>query len=167
MGYENNNEVVSLQLGNGSSSGGKSCKKPVIKALPVVTSVNAQGVTSTGPGGISNLTGNGKHHQLPNGRSSSSSSSRRNSRRRDTCARGHVNSLWSVWYGIIAVGFQAYIAVRCTRRFIGKCLSTHLLFCFLFKILFNVFSLCLQRTCLCLGQRTPHLRRSSCTPVWH
>ncbi|XP_008202989.1 protein tincar isoform X3 [Nasonia vitripennis] len=114
MGYENNNEVVSLQLGNGSS-GGKACKKPVIKALPVVTSVNAQGVTSTGPGGISNLTGNGKHH-LPNGRFSSSS---RRGRRRESCARGHLNSLWSVWYGIIAVGFQAYIAFRCTRRFIA------------------------------------------------
>ena len=94
MGYENNNDV-----------GQAKCKKG-LKPLPVVTSVNAAGITTTGANGV-------RSRSLKSGQG-------RQRKRETTCGRGHVNSLWSVWYGIIAVGFQAYIAVRCTRRFIGE-----------------------------------------------
>lgn len=86
MGYENNNEVNQAK-----------CKKP-LKQLPVVTNVNASGVTTAGK-------------------------TRRSSRatqRRGFCPRLHVNSLWSVWYGVIAVALQAYIATRCAKRFVGE-----------------------------------------------
>ncbi|XP_023246352.1 protein tincar [Copidosoma floridanum] len=95
MGYENNNDVHNhhhYHHHHQHQAGSGKLKKPV-KALPVVTSVNAAGATS------------------------SSASSR--PKRRGVCGRGHVNSLWSVWYGIIAVAFQAYIAARCIRRFIA------------------------------------------------
>ncbi|XP_043481058.1 protein tincar isoform X3 [Leptopilina heterotoma] len=69
------------------------CKKP-LKPLPVVTSVNASGVTTA-----------------------TRSRKSRQSQKRESCTRFHVNSLWSVWYGIIAVTLQAYIATRCVKRF--------------------------------------------------
>lgn len=90
MGYENNNEVNQAK-----------CKKP-LKTLPVVSSVNASGVTT-----------------IPAVTSKSRKSSRI-SRKQESCHRGHVNSLWSVWYGILAVSLQAYVATRCARRFVGK-----------------------------------------------
>ncbi|XP_011690592.1 PREDICTED: protein tincar [Wasmannia auropunctata] len=71
------------------------CKKP-LKPLPVVSSISSGGVT----------TSTGK----PSKRA-------RRSTRKESCIRGHVNSLWSVWYGILAVAFQAYIAMRYARRF--------------------------------------------------
>ncbi|XP_025155773.1 protein tincar [Harpegnathos saltator] len=70
------------------------CKKP-LKPLPVVSSISSSGVTTT----------------------SSKSKKARKSARKESCIRGHVNSLWSVWYGILAVAFQAYIAMRYARRF--------------------------------------------------
>ncbi|XP_018367019.1 PREDICTED: protein tincar isoform X2 [Trachymyrmex cornetzi] len=70
------------------------CKKP-LKPLPVVSSISSGGVTTT--------TGKSKRA--------------RKSTRKESCIRGHVNSLWSVWYGIVAVAFQAYIAMRYARRF--------------------------------------------------
>ncbi|KAL0129752.1 hypothetical protein PUN28_001779 [Cardiocondyla obscurior] len=70
------------------------CKKP-LKPLPVVSSISSGGVTTS--------TGKSKRA--------------RRSTRKESCIRGHVNSLWSVWYGILAVGFQAYIAMRYARRF--------------------------------------------------
>lgn len=73
------------------------CKKP-LKPLPVVSSISSGGVTTS--------TGKSKRA--------------RKSTRKDSCIRGHVNSLWSVWYGILAVAFQAYIAMRYARRFAGK-----------------------------------------------
>lgn len=85
MGYENNNDVNQAK-----------CKKP-LKPLPVVSSINSSGVTTT-----------------------SKSKKARRSTRKESCIRGHVNSLWSVWYGILAVAFQAYIAMRYARRFAGK-----------------------------------------------
>ncbi|XP_015592220.1 protein tincar isoform X2 [Cephus cinctus] len=84
MGYENNNEVNQAK-----------CKKP-LKPLPVVTSVNATGVTSTS--------------KVRRSRAPS---------KRESCIRGHVNSLWSVWYGVLAVALQAYIAIRCAKRFVA------------------------------------------------
>lgn len=86
MGYENNNDVNQAK-----------CKKP-LKPLPVVSSINSGGVTTT----------TGKLKRT------------RKSTRKESCIRGHVNSLWSVWYGIVAVAFQAYIAMRYARRFAGK-----------------------------------------------
>ncbi|XP_018400021.1 PREDICTED: protein tincar [Cyphomyrmex costatus] len=70
------------------------CKKP-LKPLPVVSSISSGGVTTT----------TGKSKRV------------RKSTRKESCIRGHVNSLWSVWYGIVAVAFQAYIAMRYARRF--------------------------------------------------
>ncbi|XP_043289073.1 protein tincar isoform X2 [Venturia canescens] len=89
MGYENNNEVNQAK-----------CKKP-LKTLPVVSSVNASGVTT-----IPAIT-------------SKSRKSTRISRKQESCHRGHVNGLWSVWYGIIAVSLQAYVATRCAKRFVA------------------------------------------------
>ncbi|XP_035719974.1 protein tincar-like isoform X2 [Vespa mandarinia] len=85
MGYENNNEVNQAK-----------CKKP-LKPLPVMSSINSSGVTTTCTG--------------------KSSKKVRNSRKKESSVRGHVNSLWSVWYGILAVAFQTYIAMRYARRF--------------------------------------------------
>lgn len=73
------------------------CKKP-LKPLPVVSSISSSGIT----------TNTGKSKKA------------RKSVRKESCIRGHVNSLWSVWYGILAVAFQAYIAMRYARRFAGK-----------------------------------------------
>ncbi|KAK1130276.1 hypothetical protein K0M31_018414 [Melipona bicolor] len=69
------------------------CKKP-LKPLPIVSSINSSGITTT------NKT---KKPRRP--------------ARRNSCIRGHVNSLWSVWYGVLAVAFQAYIGLRYTKRF--------------------------------------------------
>ncbi|KAK6635579.1 hypothetical protein RUM44_000832 [Polyplax serrata] len=41
---------------------------------------------------------------------------RRSSR---TCLKAHLNSLWSVWYGVCLTAFQAYLAAQCGRRFLG------------------------------------------------
>jgi hypothetical protein len=101
MGYENNNDVNQAK-----------CRKS-LKALPVVASVNAAGVTSTGIGNGNIVNAGRSRKPIPR-------TTLVMSRKRESCSRGHVNSLWSVWYGIVAVIFQAYIAVRCTRRFIGK-----------------------------------------------
>ncbi|XP_050449533.1 protein tincar isoform X2 [Cataglyphis hispanica] len=70
------------------------CKKP-LKPLPVVSSVSSSGVTT----------------------SATKSKKARKPTRKESCIRGHVNSLWSVWYGILAVAFQAYIAMRYAKRF--------------------------------------------------
>ncbi|XP_052121070.1 protein tincar [Frankliniella occidentalis] len=35
------------------------------------------------------------------------------------CLRTHVNSLWSVWYGVIATALQTYVALQAARRFLG------------------------------------------------
>ncbi|XP_054258919.1 protein tincar [Macrosteles quadrilineatus] len=34
------------------------------------------------------------------------------------CCRAHLNTLWSVWYGVSAVGLQAYIAFQSALRFL-------------------------------------------------
>lgn len=73
------------------------CKKP-LKPLPVVSSISSSGVTT----------------------SATKSKKARRPMRKESCPRGHVNSLWSVWYGILAVAFQAYIALRYAKRFAGK-----------------------------------------------
>ncbi|XP_070155330.1 protein tincar isoform X1 [Polyergus mexicanus] len=70
------------------------CKKP-LKPLPVVSSISSSGVTT----------------------SATKSKKARKATRKESCIRGHVNSLWSVWYGILAVAFQAYIAMRYAKRF--------------------------------------------------
>lgn len=72
------------------------CKKP-LKPLPIVSSISSSGVTTT-----------------------SRTRKPRKSTKRDSCIRGHVNSLWSVWYGILAVAFQAYIGLRYAKRFGGE-----------------------------------------------
>ncbi|XP_071872035.1 transmembrane protein tincar isoform X3 [Bombus fervidus] len=82
MGYENNNEVNQAK-----------CKKP-LKPLPIVSSVNSSGITTT-----------------------NKAKKPRRSTRRNSCIRGHVNSLWSVWYGVLAVAFQTYIGLRYVKRF--------------------------------------------------
>lgn len=72
------------------------CKKP-LKPLPIVSSINSSGITTT-----------------------NKTKKPRRSARRSSCIRGHVNSLWSVWYGVLAVAFQAYIGLRYAKRFAGK-----------------------------------------------
>ncbi|XP_043528309.1 protein tincar isoform X4 [Frieseomelitta varia] len=69
------------------------CKKP-LKPLPIVSSINSSGITTT-----------------------NKTKKPRRSARRNSCIRGHVNSLWSVWYGVLAVAFQAYIGLRYAKRF--------------------------------------------------
>ncbi|XP_076231257.1 transmembrane protein tincar [Calliopsis andreniformis] len=69
------------------------CKKP-LKPLPIVSSISSSGVSTT-----------------------SKPRKPRKSAKRNSCIPGHVNSLWSVWYGILAVAFQAYIGLRYTKRF--------------------------------------------------
>ncbi|XP_031773447.1 protein tincar isoform X4 [Apis florea] len=69
------------------------CKKP-LKPLPIVSSINSSGITTT-----------------------NKTKKPRRSARRSSCIRGHVNSLWSVWYGVLAVAFQAYIGLRYAKRF--------------------------------------------------
>lgn len=77
------------------------CKKP-LKPLPVVSSISSTGVTT----------------------SATKSKKARKPTRKESCVGGHVNSLWSVWYGILAVAFQAYIAMRYAKRFAGKITAT-------------------------------------------
>ncbi|XP_053986517.1 protein tincar isoform X1 [Hylaeus volcanicus] len=84
MGYENNNEVNQAKY-----------KKP-LKPLPIVSSINSSGVSTT---------------------SKARKPAPRRPSKRNSCIRGHVNSLWSVWYGILAVAFQAYIGLRYAKRF--------------------------------------------------
>lgn len=72
------------------------CKKP-LKPLPIVSSINSSGITTA-----------------------NKTKKPRRSARRSSCIRGHVNSLWSVWYGVLAVAFQAYIGLRYAKRFAGK-----------------------------------------------
>ena len=72
------------------------CKKH-LKPLPVVTCVNVSGVTTA-----------------------SKSRKVKKIQKRGSYTRFHVNSLWSVWYGILAVSLQAYIATRCVKRLTGK-----------------------------------------------
>ncbi|CAK9800317.1 Protein tincar, partial [Anthophora quadrimaculata] len=95
MGYENNNEVNQAK-----------CKKP-LKPLPIVSSINSSGITTTTTTTTTTAatTAIGKAKRP------------RRSSRRNSCVRGHVNSLWSVWYGILAVAFQAYIGLRYAKRF--------------------------------------------------
>ncbi|XP_061933677.1 protein tincar isoform X8 [Apis cerana] len=69
------------------------CKKP-LKPLPIVSSINSSGITTA-----------------------NKTKKPRRSARRSSCIRGHVNSLWSVWYGVLAVAFQAYIGLRYAKRF--------------------------------------------------
>ncbi|XP_011301802.1 protein tincar isoform X2 [Fopius arisanus] len=101
MGYENNNDVNQLK-----------CKKP-LKTLPTVANTNSATVapvtsaTTATTTTISNSIG-GKSKQYS-----------KTERRRESCNRGHANGLWSVWYGILAVTLQAYVATRCAKRFVA------------------------------------------------
>lgn len=38
---------------------------------------------------------------------------------RQNCCRLHLNSLWSIWYGLCLTGFQSYLAAVAARRFLG------------------------------------------------
>ncbi|XP_061933671.1 protein tincar isoform X3 [Apis cerana] len=78
------------------------CKKP-LKPLPIVSSINSSGITTA-----------------------NKTKKPRRSARRSSCIRGHVNSLWSVWYGVLAVAFQAYIGLRYAKRFAGGIFPAYL-----------------------------------------
>ncbi|XP_063974705.1 protein tincar isoform X2 [Diachasmimorpha longicaudata] len=101
MGYENNNDVNQIK-----------CKKP-LKTLPSVATSNSGNVavvtsaTTATTTTISNSIG-GKSRKYT-----------KTDRRRESCNRGHANGLWSVWYGILAVTLQAYVATRCAKRFVA------------------------------------------------
>lgn len=36
------------------------------------------------------------------------------------CLRMHLNSLWSIWYGIFITLLNGYIAIECSKRFFGE-----------------------------------------------
>lgn len=36
------------------------------------------------------------------------------------CARIHLNSLWSLWYGFFGTILQAYVGVKCMKRILGE-----------------------------------------------
>lgn len=79
------------------------CKKP-LKPLPVVSSISSSGVTTS---------------------TAKPKKARRSTKKDRRCAFGHINNLWSVWYGTLAVGLQAYIGLRCARRFSSKIALLH------------------------------------------
>ncbi|KAJ8664444.1 hypothetical protein QAD02_006106 [Eretmocerus hayati] len=118
MGYENNNDVcggggVVSGGGNGGIGHHSKAAKKSLKPLPVATSVNAAGITTAiaGNGGLAGSRASRNYKPIEPRRPAS----RTRTKRRHL----HVNSLWSVWYGVIAVAFQIYIAVRSTKRFIA------------------------------------------------
>lgn len=39
-------------------------------------------------------------------------------RTKKSCIRSHLNSLWSLWYGICITCLNVYIALQCTKRFL-------------------------------------------------
>ncbi|XP_034950828.1 protein tincar isoform X2 [Chelonus insularis] len=102
MGYENNNEINN-QVKN----------KKILKTMqtnmvssPPVSSSSANSTTM-----VSNTINISKTQKIP--------SNIQSNRKRDSCNRGHANGLWSVWYGILVVSLQAYIATRCAKRFVA------------------------------------------------
>ncbi|KAK0083479.1 hypothetical protein PV326_006708 [Microctonus aethiopoides] len=117
MGYENNNEVNQMK-----------CKKP-IKTLPMLSSTcqtSGNGVTtsmaSSGATVNSNTANNiatAINNTIAGGKSRKYTANIQAERRRESCNRGHANGLWSVWYGILVVTLQAYIATRCAKRFVA------------------------------------------------
>lgn len=129
------------------------CKKP-LKPLPIVSSINSSGITTT-----------------------NKTKKPRKLTRRNSCIRGHVNSLWSVWYGVLAVAFQAYIGLRYAKRFAGKSTPLYSIFrmgdfsetrerseiCWIFSLVSLTFRcnvrLHSQRTYRYLGRRMLHHQR--------
>ena len=51
------------------------------------------------------------HHHHSNNR-------RRKNRKKRGCCDVHCNSLWSVWYGLLAVALQAYIVYKVRNTYI-------------------------------------------------
>lgn len=65
------------------------------------------------------------NHPPTNQNSNTDSRRRRPERRSEpyrgtACARVHLNSLWSVWYGFFGTFMQAYVGVKCTKRYLRK-----------------------------------------------
>ncbi|KAL1461674.1 hypothetical protein WDU94_013546 [Cyamophila willieti] len=57
----------------------------------------------------------------PTGNGSTSSHTQQPSprqKRKSACLRSHLNSLWSLWYGICITCLNIYIALQCTKRFL-------------------------------------------------
>lgn len=105
MGYENNNEINQIK-----------CKKS-LKTLPIVrtsTGGSGDGVCGENVGALnsSTATNNSKIKYKNN-------NNKKKKKQKESCNRGHANGLWSVWYGILAVCLQAYVATRCAKRFVG------------------------------------------------
>lgn len=109
--YDNNNEANAHKMkqqqqhlrsasNGGSSTGGSHANS----ASTVAMGQSASGAASGG----------------------NSSQRRRRGERRDepmrgtACARAHLNSLWSVWYGFFGTFMQAYTAVKCLKRFLSE-----------------------------------------------
>uniref|UniRef100_A0A8D8R8K1 Protein tincar n=1 Tax=Cacopsylla melanoneura TaxID=428564 RepID=A0A8D8R8K1_9HEMI len=53
-----------------------------------------------------------------NGSTSSHPQPRPQQKRKSSCLRSHLNSLWSLWYGICITCLNIYIALQCTKRFL-------------------------------------------------
>lgn len=45
------------------------------------------------------------------------------------CGGTHLNSLWSLWYGLLAVLGQSYILIQSIRRFLGKITNINTCLC--------------------------------------
>ncbi|XP_015113177.1 protein tincar isoform X2 [Diachasma alloeum] len=101
MGYENNNDANQIK-----------CKKP-LKTLPTVATSNSGNIAPVTSATTATTT------TISNSIGGKSRKYKKTDRRRESCNRGHANGLWSVWYGILAVTLQAYVATRCAKRFVA------------------------------------------------
>ncbi|XP_044018083.1 protein tincar isoform X2 [Aphidius gifuensis] len=111
MGYENNNEINQIK-----------CKKS-LKTLPIVTTNigGNGGVCGTSVGALNSSPINSSTATNINCKIKykNDNNNRKNKKQKESCNRGHANGLWSVWYGILAVCLQAYVATRCAKRFVA------------------------------------------------
>nr|CAD7456785.1 unnamed protein product [Timema tahoe] len=83
--------------------------------------VNGKGKGGGGGGGAGGSGGGskGKPQIQPKQAAGSVGSGAARSQGKGACFRAHLNSLWSVWYGLCATGLQGYIALQCVRRFLN------------------------------------------------
>ncbi|KAG8033911.1 hypothetical protein G9C98_008392 [Cotesia typhae] len=122
MGYESNNEINQAKCNNkkyqqkSTPITGSSTTTPLPMTLTSTTTmISSTPITTTNVNTTTtiNTSVNKQREYASNLRRSE------HKRKRETCNRGHANGLWSVWYGILVVILQAYIATRCAKRFVA------------------------------------------------
>ncbi|XP_068085891.1 protein tincar [Anabrus simplex] len=105
MPFDNNNDVNSSKSNKSKSSSSNKVSKPQIQPKQSTTcGGNVSGSGGSNMGGSSSSLGAGSGYS---------------SRRKRPCFRAHLNSLWSVWYGLCGAGLQAYVAVLSAERFLA------------------------------------------------